>query len=84
MRYMRNMHRPSKSLRTQRRNRPVAPEKTLICFKYCIQKQKKIIAERMKARGMHDDELAELLDITPRRLKEILSAECVHEDNIMP
>ena len=48
------------------------------------QKQKKIIAERMKARGMHDDELAELLDITPRRLKEILSAECVHEDNIMP
>ena len=48
------------------------------------QKQKKIIAERMKARGMHDDELAELLDITPERLKEILSAECVHEDNIMP
>lgn len=38
----------------------------------------------MKARGMHDDELAELLDITPERLKEILRAECVHEDNIMP
>lgn len=38
----------------------------------------------MKARDMHDDELAELLDITPERLKEILSAECVHEDNIMP
>lgn len=38
----------------------------------------------MKARGMHDDELAELLDITPERLKEILSAEGVHEDNIMP
>ena len=44
-------------------------------------KKEKFLAERMKARGMHDDELAELLDITPERLREILSVEHAHEDS---
>ena len=34
----------------------------------------------MKAKGMHDDELAELLDITPEKLREIFSTEHAHED----
>ena len=38
-------------------------------------KKEKFLAERMKAKGMNDDELAELLEITPERLREILSAE---------
>ena len=33
----------------------------------------------MKAKGMSDKEIADLLDITPERLKEILSADRVHE-----
>ena len=37
------------------------------------------IAMNMKAKGMSDKEIADLLDITPERLKEILSADRVHE-----
>ena len=37
------------------------------------------IAMKMKAKGMSDKEIADLLDITPERLKEILSADRVHE-----
>ena len=37
------------------------------------------IAMNMKAKGMSDEEIADLLDVTPERLKEILSAGCVHE-----
>ena len=37
------------------------------------------IAMNMKAKGMSDKEIADLLDITPERLKEILSAGRVHE-----
>ena len=37
------------------------------------------IAMNMKAKGMSDKEIADLLDITPERLKEILSANRVHE-----
>ena len=37
------------------------------------------IAMNMKAKGMSDKEIADLLDITPDRLKEILSADRVHE-----
>ncbi len=44
------------------------------------QKKEKFLAQRMKAKGMHDDELAELLDITPEKLREILSTEHAHED----
>ena len=44
------------------------------------QKKEKLLAQRMKAKGMHDDELAELLDITPERLREILSTEHANED----
>ena len=45
------------------------------------QKKEKFLAQRMKAKGMHDDELAELLDITPEKLREILSTEHAHEDS---
>ena len=37
------------------------------------------IAMNMKAKGMSDKEIADLLDVTPERLKEILSAGSVHE-----
>ena len=37
------------------------------------------IAMNMKVKGMSDKEIADLLDITPERLKEILSADRVHE-----
>ena len=37
------------------------------------------IAMNMKAKGMSDKEIADLLDITPERLKEILSADRVQE-----
>ena len=37
------------------------------------------IAMNMKAKGMSDKEIAELLDVTPERLKEILSTDKVHE-----
>ncbi len=37
------------------------------------------IAMNMKAKGMSDKEIADLLDVTPERLKEILSTDKVHE-----
>ena len=37
------------------------------------------IAMNMKAKGMSDKEIADLLDVTPERLKEILSTDRVHE-----
>ena len=37
------------------------------------------IAMNMKAKGMSDKEIADLLDVTPERLKEILGADGVHE-----
>ena len=37
------------------------------------------IAMNMKAKGMSDKEIANLLDVTPERLKEILSTYKVHE-----
>ena len=43
------------------------------------QEKEKSLAERFKAKGMSDKEIADLLDITPERLKEILSADRVHE-----
>ena len=43
------------------------------------QEKEKSLAERFKAKGMSDKEIADLLDITPERLKEILSADNVHE-----
>ena len=41
--------------------------------------KEKSLAERFKAKGMSDKEIADLLDITPERLKEILSTDKVHE-----
>ena len=43
------------------------------------QEKEKSLAERFKAKGMSDKEIADLLDITPERLKEILSVDRVHE-----
>ena len=43
------------------------------------QEKEKSLAERFKAKGMSDKEIADLLDITPERLKEILSLDRVHE-----
>ena len=43
------------------------------------QEKEKSLAERFKAKGMSDKEIADLLDVTPERLKEILSADRVHE-----
>ncbi|MDY5905409.1 MAG: hypothetical protein SPJ45_00810, partial [Anaerovoracaceae bacterium] len=43
------------------------------------QEKEKSLAERFKAKGMSDKEIADLLDITPERLKEILRADSVHE-----
>ena len=37
------------------------------------------IAMKMKAKGMSDKEIADLLDVTLERLKEILSTDNVHE-----
>ena len=37
------------------------------------------IAMNMKAKGMSDKDIADLLDVTPERLKEILSTDKVHE-----
>ena len=37
------------------------------------------IAMNMKAKGMSDKEIADLLDVTPEKLKEILSTDKVHE-----
>ena len=37
------------------------------------------IAMNMKAKGMSDKDIADLLDVTQERLKEILSADKVHE-----
>ena len=37
------------------------------------------IAMNMKAKGMSDKDIADLLDVTPERLKEILSTDEVHE-----
>ena len=37
------------------------------------------IAMNMKAKGMSEKEIADLLDVTPERLKEILSTDKVHE-----
>ena len=41
--------------------------------------KEKSLAERFKAKGMSDKEIADLLDITPERLKEILCTDKVHE-----
>ena len=43
------------------------------------QEKEKSLAERFKAKGMSDKEIADLLDVTPERLKEILSTDSVHE-----
>ena len=48
-------------------------------FREGEQEKEKSLAERFKAKGMSDKEIADLLDITPERLKEILSADRVHE-----
>ena len=37
------------------------------------------IAMKMKAKGMSDKEIADLLDVTLERLKEMLSTDNVHE-----
>ena len=37
------------------------------------------IAMNMKAKGMSDKDIADLLDVTQERLKEILSTDKVHE-----
>ena len=37
------------------------------------------IAMNMKAKGMSDKDIADLLDVTPERLKEILSTDKVNE-----
>ena len=43
------------------------------------QEKEKSLAERFKAKGMSDKEIADLLDVTPERLKEILSTDKVHK-----
>ena len=43
------------------------------------QEKEKSLAERFKAKGMSDKEIADLLDVTLERLKEILSIDNVHE-----
>ena len=43
------------------------------------QEKEKSLAERFKAKGISDKEIADLLDVTPERLKEILSTDKVHE-----
>ena len=43
------------------------------------QEKEKSLAERFKAKGMSDKEIADLLDVTLERLKEILSTDNVHE-----
>ena len=43
------------------------------------QEKEKSLAERFKAKGMSDKEIADLLDVTLERLKEILSTDKVHE-----
>ena len=48
-------------------------------FREGEQEKEKSLAERFKAKGMSDKEIADLLDITPERLKEILSIDRVHE-----
>ena len=48
-------------------------------FREGEQEKEKSLAERFKAKGMSDKEIADLLDITPERLKEILSVDRVHE-----
>ena len=48
-------------------------------FREGEQEKEKSLAERFKAKGMSDKEIADLLDVTPERLKEILSASRVHE-----
>ena len=48
-------------------------------FREGEQEKEKSLAERFKAKGMSDKEIADLLDITPERLKEILRADSVHE-----
>ena len=48
-------------------------------FREGEQEKEKSLAERFKAKGMSDKDIADLLDVTPERLKEILSASRVHE-----
>ena len=48
-------------------------------FREGEQEKEKSLAERFKAKGMSDKEIADLLDVTQERLKEILSTDKVHE-----
>ena len=46
---------------------------------YGREQEKMAIAERLKAKGMSDEETAEMLGITHEKLKAILNADKAHE-----
>lgn len=43
------------------------------------QQEKMTLAMRLKSKGMSDDEVAEMIGVTPEELKAILNASKVHE-----